>query len=69
MLRNRLPIQTSEQLWGLWEEFKEHMKEKMTGDPSGPIHPEKFRPDSTRHRVKGAELFVEFLCGKPLKKR
>ena len=69
MLRNRLPVQTSGQLWELWEEFKEYMEENMTGDPSGPIHPEKFRPDSTRHRVKGAELFVQFLCGKPLKKQ
>ena len=53
----------------LLEEFGEYMKNHMMAEKTGSPDPKKFRPDSVNHRVRGAELFVDFLSGKPIKKK
>lgn len=68
-LRNRFPIKTREEMEKLLEEFGEYMKNHMMAEKTGSPDPKKFRPDSVNHRVRGAELFVDFLSGEPIKKK
>lgn len=60
-LNNRIPlqIQNEEELRKLWAAFKEHMLQGKSGHVN----------ENQKTRLTGAGLFVDFLCGIPLKKK
>lgn len=68
MSSDRFPIKTPQDLYGLWEEFRDYMHHERVYEKSEPEHPQKFSRDAANHRIRGAKLFVQFLCGEPIEK-
>ena len=66
---DQFPIKTPEDLYAHWEEFRDYMHHERTYEKTEPKHPQKFSRDATNHRIRGAEIFVQFLCGEPIEKR
>ena len=66
-IHGRLPILNSDELNHHFEAFKEYMRSERTyegpQDKTDKRQKGKFSRDGANHRIRGAEMFVEFLRG------
>lgn len=69
MPHNHFPITTPAELYALWEEFQDYMRHERMYKKTEPEHPQKFSQDAANHRIRGAKLFVQYLCGEPVEKQ